>query len=183
MPASKRKSKPIGYTKAALALRTLADPKKAQVSRGYFKDAGKDVFLGVPTPEIRKLSRQFYLLPLPSVRKLMRSKVHEERSLAHAILRMKFEKSPDAEKRIFFDFYIVTRGAICSWDGVDDSAPYIVGPYLLERNKKLLYQLARSPRLWDRRIAIVATCWFIRQGHTEDTLKLAAMLLKDKEDL
>jgi 3-methyladenine DNA glycosylase AlkD len=96
---------------------------------------------------------------------------------------MKFEKSPDAEKRIFFDFYIVNRGAICSWDGVDDSAPYIVGPYLLERNKKLLYQLARSPRLWDRRIAIVATWWFIRQGRTEDTLKLAAMLLNDKEDL
>src|SRR5258708_39483054 len=59
----------------------------------------------------------------------------------------------------------------------------IVGPYLLERNKRLLYQLARSERLWDRRIAIVSTWWFIRQGHIEDTLKLAAILLKDKEDL
>lgn len=65
MPTSRRKSKPIGYTKATQSLRDIADPKKAQASRGYFKDAGKDVFLGVSTPAIRKLSRQFYLLPLP----------------------------------------------------------------------------------------------------------------------
>jgi 3-methyladenine DNA glycosylase AlkD len=184
---SKRKSKPIGYTKAVLALRALADPKRAQGARGYFrgyfKDAGEDVFLGVTTPAIRKLSPQFYLLPLADVRKLMWSRVHEERSLAHAILRLKFEKGIDTEQRRVFDFYIKNRRAIRAWDGVDDSAPYIVGPYLLERNKKLLYQLARSARLWDRRIAIVSTWWFIRQGSTEDTLKLAAILIKDKEDL
>ncbi len=183
MPASKPKSRPVGYTKAVQGLHALADPQRAEVSRGYFKDAGEDVFLGVPAPDIRKLSRQFYLLSLAGVRKLMRSRVHEERSLAHAILRVKFEKSPDAEQGIIFDFYIKNRNAICSWDGVDDSAPYIVGPYLLQRNKKLLYQLVRSPRLWDRRIAIVSSWWFIRQGHTEDTLKLAALLLQDKEDL
>jgi len=183
MPKSKRKSEPLLYKKAVLALRAHADPRKAQISRGYFKDAGEDVFLGVNSPTIRKLSRQFYLLPLPGVRKLMGSRVHEERSLAHAILRLKFEKRPAAEQSKIFDFYIENRAAIRSWDGVDDSAPYIVGPYLLERNKKLLYQLARSTRLWDRRISIVSTWWFIRQGQTEDTLKLAAILLNDKEDL
>jgi len=183
MPISKRESKPIGCAKAVRALRAHANPRKAQVSRGYFKDAGEDVFLGVSTPVIRKLAQQFYLLPLTAVSKLMHSGVHEERSLAHAILRLKFEKGPDAGRKKIFDFYIRNRRAIRAWDGVDDSAPYIVGPYLLDRDKKLLYQLARSARLWDRRIAMVSTWWFIRQGHTEDTLKLAAILLKDKEDL
>jgi len=93
---SECKSEAIEYTKAVLALHAHADPRKAQVSRGYFKDAGEDVFLGVNVPTIRKLSRQFYLLPLADVRKLMWSQVHEERSLAHAILRLKFEKGPDA---------------------------------------------------------------------------------------
>jgi 3-methyladenine DNA glycosylase AlkD len=183
MTTAKRDFKPIAYTKAVQALHALADPKRAQISRGYFKDTQGDVFLGVPTPAIRKLARQFYLLPLGGVRKLMRSRVHEERSLAHAILRLKFEKSPDDERGKIFDFFIKNRSAIRSWDGVDDSAPYIVGPYLLERNKKLLYQLVQSARLWDRRIAIVSTWCFIREGRTEDTLKLAAMLLEDEEDL
>ncbi len=123
------------------------------------------------------------MLPLPDVRKLMHSNMHCERSLAHAVLRLRFEKSPAPEQKIIFDFYVKNRIAIRTWDGVDDSAPYIVGPYLLKRSKKLLYQLARSSSLLDRRIAIVATWCFIRAGHYEDTLKIAQVLLQDKEIL
>jgi 3-methyladenine DNA glycosylase AlkD len=182
MPTSKSPS-PIGYTKARRALRAHADPDRAKVYRWYFKDPGTDVFLGVSTKEMRRVSRDFRQLSLPDVRRLMCSRVHEERSLAHAILRWKFEKGTEAEQTRIFNFYIRHRGAIHSWDGVDDSAPYIVGSYLLSRDKSPLYKLARSPRIWDRRIAIVATLWFIRQGHLMDTLKLAEILLNDKEDL
>ena len=182
MPASKSPS-PIGYTKARRALRVHADPARARVCRLYFKDPGKDVFLGVSTKEIRRVARDFRQLSVPDVRRLMCSRVHEERSLAHAILRWKFEKGCEADQMRIFNFYLRHRGTIHSWDGVDDSAPYIVGPYLLQRDKSPLYKLARSQRIWDRRIAIVATLWFIRQGHLSDTLKIAKILLKDKEDL
>jgi 3-methyladenine DNA glycosylase AlkD len=132
---------------------------------------------------MRRVARQFRELAMHDVRKLMLSRVHEERSLAHAILRWKFEKGSEQEREKIFNFYIRHRNSIHSWDGVDDSAPYIVGAYLLERDKSLLYQLARSPRIWDRRIAVVATLWFLRHGHIHDTLNLAEMLLEDEEDL
>ncbi|HEY6307829.1 MAG TPA: DNA alkylation repair protein [Candidatus Angelobacter sp.] len=183
MPAAKRPARPIGYTKAARALRKHADPAKAAVSRGYFKDPGDQVFLGVTTPLLRKLAREFCLLPLSDVRRLMKSRVHEEQSLAYAILRRRFEKGSGTEQEEIFRFYVRNRRLVHSWDSVDDSAPNIVGPYLLERDKKLLYQLARSSRLWDRRIAMVSTLYFIRRGHISDTLKLAEILLDDEEDL
>jgi len=99
------------------------------------------------------------------------------------VLRLKFQKGGPQEQEQIFRFYIKNRGYICSWDCVDGSAPYIVGCYLLKRDKKLLYELAASPRTWDRRIAIVSTWWFIRHGNVRDTLKLARMLLRDEEDL
>ncbi len=182
MPAHKSPS-PIGYTKARQALRRFANPARAQVYRWYFKDPGRDRFLGVSTKDVRRVAREFRELAMTEVRKLMRSRVHEERSLAHAILRWKFEKGTEAQREKIFNFYIRHRNTIHSWDGVDDSAPYIVGAHLLERDKSLLYQLARSRRIWDRRIAMVATLWFIRNGQTRDTLKLARILVRDREDL
>lgn len=167
---------------AQKSLRSLADARKARTHRGFFKK-NDDVFLGVTTPQIRNLSRQYQDLSLSAVQRLMKSRVHDERSLAHAILVRKFRAADDATQRRIFEFYVRNRKHIRSWDGVDDSAPYIVGPYLLRRNKKILHELARSKSLWDRRIAIVATWWFIRQGHTETTLKLARLLLNDHEDL
>jgi len=182
MPAPKSPSL-IGYTKARRALRAHANSARAQVYRWYFKDPGQDIFLGVSTKDMRRVAREFRELALPDVRKLMLSQVHEERSLAHAILRWKFERGSEAEKEKIFNFYIRHRNSIHSWDGVDDSAPYIVGAYLLERDKNLLDQLARSRRIWDRRMAIVATLWFIRRGQVTDTLRLAEILIKDREDL
>lgn len=182
MPLPKSSS-PIGYTKARQALRVHANPARARVYRWYFKDPGRDRFLGVSTKDMRRVAREFRELGMADLRKLMLSRVHEERSLAHAILRWKFEKGNETEKKRVFNFYIRHRNTIHSWDGVDDSAPYIVGAYLLGREKSLLYQLSRSPRIWDRRIAMVATLWFVRNGQIQDTLKLAEMLLEDEEDL
>lgn len=167
---------------AQKSLRSLANARKARTHRGFFKKTN-DIFLGVTTPQIRNLSRQYQNLLLGAVQQLMKSRVHDERSLAHAILVRKFRAADERAQTRIFEFYVRNRKHIRSWDGVDDSAPYIVGPYLLRRDKKILHELVRSKSLWDRRIAIVATWWFIRQGQTETTLKLAHVLLNDDEDL
>ncbi|HEV2287988.1 MAG TPA: DNA alkylation repair protein [Candidatus Acidoferrales bacterium] len=168
--------------KARKALRRCADSKRARTFRGFFKDT-TDIFLGVTTPQMRKVAREFQGLPLRDVRDLMKSKIHEERSLAHAILVLKFRGADERKKGAIFHFYMRNRKYIHEWDGVDDSAPYIAGPYLLRRDKKPIYELARSKSLWDRRIAMVSTWWFIRQGQVHDALKIARLLLKDEEDL
>jgi 3-methyladenine DNA glycosylase AlkD len=96
---------------------------------------------------------------------------------------LKFDKADERGQTQIYNFYMKNRKYIRDWDAVDDSAPYIVGPYLIERDKAILFELARSERLWCRRIAIVSTWWFIRQGKTDDTLKIAKMLIQDEEDL
>src|SRR6185437_15029714 len=122
MPATKS-SKSIGYTKARRALRAHANSERAKVYRWYFKDPESDVFWGVSTKDMRRVARDFRTLSMADISKLMHSRVHEERSLAHDILRWNFEKGTDAEQKRIFDFYIRHRGTIHSWDGVDDSAP------------------------------------------------------------
>lgn len=176
-------AKHLEYTSAARALRAHADPARAATFRTFFKDGAADFFLGVRTPVLRRLAKDWRELPLSDVKKLMQSGIHEERSLANEILRLKFSKGDEREQKRIFDFFLRNRKLIREWDGVDGSAPYIAGPYLLKRDKKVLYELARSKRLWDRRIAIVSTWWFIRNGHLEDTLRLAEILMDDPEDL
>lgn len=172
----------LSLPEAKRSLRRLANSRKARVHRGFFKQTD-DAFLGVTAPQIRQLARQYQNLSLAALRELMKSRVHDERSLAHAILVRKFERGDARAQERIFHFYIRNRKFIRSWDGVDDSAPYIAGRYLLSRKKTILYELARSASLWDRRIAIVSTWWFIRNGQTIDTLKIVRMLLKDEEDL
>jgi 3-methyladenine DNA glycosylase AlkD len=176
-------AKTIDYRNAARALRLHANSQKAAIYRRYFKDTTGEAFLGVTTPVLRRIAREFWPMPLADVRVLMRSRIHEERSLTNEVLRLKFQKGGPREQQQIFDFYVKNRRLIASWDSVDGSAPYIVGCHLLQRDKKLLYQLAISSRIWDRRIAIVSSLWFIRHGNVRDTLKLAKMLLRDKEDL
>ncbi len=174
--------KSVTLANARRSLRSLSNPRKALVYRGFFKET-TDVFLGVTTPQIRSLSREYVDLPLGAVRQFMNSRIHDERSLANAILVRKFRAADDRGQKCIFDFYLRNRKYIRNWDGVDDSAPYILGPYLFNRDKAILDELARSHNLWDRRIAIVATWWFIRQGQPATTLKIARALLGDEEDL
>jgi 3-methyladenine DNA glycosylase AlkD len=173
----------LSYAGILKALRRHANPQKAQTYRGFFKNAQNDIFLGVTAPLVEKVSKDYWEIPLPFVRRLMASRVHDERLLANSILVLKFRKGDEKSRKMIFDFYLKNRKWIRNWDGVDDSAPYIVGPHLLDKDRKLLFQLVRSKSLWDRRIAIVSTWWFIRQKDTKDTFKLAQLLLKDEEDL
>lgn len=172
---------------------TLFQAKQALLSHGnktfaasksiFFKNCTADIFLGVKAEAIRKLAAEYVTLEFADLTTLLQSNVHEERSLGNAILCRRYQKANEKQKEEIFNFYIQNRHHIRDWNGVDDSAPYIVGPYLLDKDKSLLYRLACSPIIWDRRIAIVTTWWFIRNNLFTETLKLAQTLLNDKEDL
>ena len=164
-------------------LKRFSNETKAINYRKFFKNTKHDLFLGVGATMRRKISQEFAHLKMQDILALMKSNVHDERSIANIILCSKFKKCDDEGKTKIFNFYIKNRKYIRDWNNVDDSAPYIVGPYLINRDKSLLYELAESNRIWDRRMAIVSTLHFIRHGHLSDTLKLAKLLLNDQEDL
>ena len=185
MKAKVRKPKPVSkpsLNAARAALRKVADADKVAVYRSFFRDCD-DVFLGVTTPKLRALAKAFAALPYPALARLIHSKVHEERTLAHAVLVIRFKRGDADTRKQVFDFFLKHRRTIRTWDEVDGAAPYIVGPYLMDRSKVLLHRLIRSPNLWDRRIALVATWPMIRKGHIADTLALAEKVLDDGEDL
>ena len=159
-------------------LRKLANHKKAKLYAGYFK-TGKgeygegDKFLGITVPVQRTVARQFADLPLSEIAKLLKSHVHEDRFTALEILKMK------PISKAIAAFYLKHTKYINNWDLVDTSAPYILGPVV---DRKILYKLATSKNLWERRIAIVTTQYFIRRGDFADTLKIAEILLHDSQD-
>lgn len=173
----------MSLAKARAALRSHANAVKAKTYAGFFKDLAGDEFLGVTTPQLRLIAKEFRDLPFADIEPLMHSKVQEERSLAHSILRLRFDKGDEKQKTAVYKFYMANRHGIRQWNGVDDSAPYIVGPYLWERDRKILYKMAKAKSLWDRRIAIVTTWHFIRNGQLDDVYALAELLLADREDL
>src|SRR6185503_7206493 len=169
-------------------LQKLGYPKTAKVLQVYFQtgpgDYGEgDVFIGVKVPPLRALSRQCEKATLKTVKALLSSKIHEERSLALMILVRQFDRAGEEQKERIYDFYLAQARFINNWDLVDGSAPYIVGPHLWERDRKPLYVMAHSASLWEKRIAIVATQYFIRQNDFADTLKISKILLNDKHDL
>lgn len=169
-------------------LRGLASPQQAAILARFFKtgpgEYGEgDQFVGVKVPVIRQVAREFRDLPLDQVERLLHSEVHEDRTLALVILVNRFTKGDDSVRERIFDLYLANTGHINNWDLVDISAPQIVGGYLSERRRTLLYRMAKSASLWERRIAILATLHFIRLNDFADTLKIAEVLLKDREDL
>lgn len=176
-------------TQIRARLRVLADPRIASASRRFFKTApgeyGEgDRFLGVRVPTLRALAREFRAAPVAVAFALLRSPLHEERALALLILVARYARGTAAEQQRIFEQYLKhVPKHVNNWDLVDSSAHYIVGAHLAQRDRSLLYELARSPHLWSRRVAIIATFWFIKQGSFEDTLAIAEQLLGDREDL
>lgn len=170
------------------ALHSYSNRQKAKVLQGFFKtgpgEYGEgDIFIGVTVPQIRKLARRYQELPLTQVKQLLKSKVHEQRLLALIILILKFQKAQLADKAKIYRLYLQNTKYINNWDLVDLTATHIVGGYLWDKNKAILYKLARSKSLWERRIAIISTFYLIRNNQFKDTLKIAKILLLDKEDL
>jgi 3-methyladenine DNA glycosylase AlkD len=173
---------------ALAALEAAADPVRAAGAMRYFKtgpgEYGEgDRFIGVTTPQQRKLSRDFRAMPLEQVEILLNNPIHDARSLALQILVLRYERGDDAERQRVFDLYLKNLGRVDNWDLVDCSAAYIVGPHLLARDRALLDELAASPVIWRRRVAVLATWHFIRAGELAPTLALCDRLMSDKHDL
>jgi len=169
-------------------MQELSNPEIAEHSLRFFKtgrgEYGEgDIFLGIRVPVMRKVARKFRELPLEQVHKLLKSKFHEERLLALFMLVALFKKGDDKKKKNIYDTYLGHTDYINNWDLVDSSAHQIVGGYLFERDRKRLYQLAKSKSLWERRIAMIATYTFIKKNDFEETLRLSEILLTDEEDL
>ncbi len=170
-------------------LRRHANKKQAKTLSWFFK-TGKgqygegDQFLGIKVPPLRELAKAFVDLSFKEVEELLKSPYHEERLTALLILVRRYskEKSEEAKEKIF-KFYIKNMKRINNWDLVDLSAQYIIGAFLEDKNKSILFRWAKSKDLWTRRIAIISTLHLIRQGHFATTLKIAKMLLKDEQDL
>jgi 3-methyladenine DNA glycosylase AlkD len=169
-------------------LRKSGSREKARILQGFFKTgpgeyAEGDKFIGVKVPDTRKIAREHKDLKVKDLLVLLRSCVHEERLLALLILISQFEKAGKKDKVGIYRLYLRNTRYINNWDLVDLSAPQIVGAYLADKNKKPLYNLARSRSLWERRISIIATFSFIKNGDFRETLSLAKLLLADREDL
>lgn len=169
-------------------LKELGNPEKAKVLSRFFK-SGKgeygegDVFLGVMVPETRRVAKKHRDMKLIEIQKLLNSKIHEHRLAALLILVDKYSKGDETEQKKIFEFYLQNARKVNNWDLVDLSAPKIVGAHLLKGKRALLRKLARSKNLWERRIAIVSTYAFIREGEFSDTLKISGLLLNDEHDL
>lgn len=169
-------------------LRSFGDPEVATILSRFFKTGpgqyGEgDRFIGVKVPTNRKVAKEFKNLPLAEIECLLHSEIHEERLLALVILVSRFEKGDDATQNQIYDLYLANTAYINNWDLVDLSAPQIVGGYLQDRSRKPLNRLAKSASLWERRISILATFYFIREGDFADTIRIAEKLLGDNEDL
>ncbi len=169
-------------------LKKLANPEKAGILQRFFK-TGKgeygegDVFLGITVPDQRKIANKYSELPLKETQKLLSGKIHEHRLTALLILVIKYKKADDTDKKKISHLYIKNFKHINNWDLVDLSSEKILGDYLLEKDKSLLYKLAKSKNLWERRIAVITTFAFIRNNRFNDTLKISGLLLNDRHDL
>jgi 3-methyladenine DNA glycosylase AlkD len=169
-------------------LKRLGTTKKAKASAWFFKtgpgEYGEgDVFFGVTVPEQRLVSKKYSDLPLSEIQKLLDDNVHECRLTALMILVSQYEKGDKKVKEKIVKFYLKNSKKVNNWDLVDSSAPYILGDYLRDKERSILYKFAESKNLWQRRISIVSTLFLIKFGEYEDTFKLCKILFKDKEDL
>lgn len=166
-----------------------SDDELKKIQR-YFKSgqgdySEGDIFIGVRMGSVFELAKEFIGMELPEIEKLLESPVHEARVGAVSIMdfQARSKKTAAARKKELFDLYIRRHDRINNWDLVDRSAIYVVGSYLFDKPKDILYELAISDNIWERRTAMVSTGYFIKQGEISDTFALAEMLMNDTEDL
>ncbi len=179
---------PAAFKQIQASLEELADPVRAEHSKGFFKtgpgEYGEgDVFLGLKVPDMRKVARQFKELPAGDVRRLLRSTIHEYRLTALFVLVRQFEKADERGRKRIYDLYLSNTRYVNNWDLVDSSAHQIVGGSLLNKERGILLELAQSASLWERRIAIIATYHFIKRDDFASTVEIAECLIADEEDL
>ncbi|HIH10632.1 TPA: DNA alkylation repair protein [Candidatus Woesearchaeota archaeon] len=169
-------------------LQHLTNPEKAVIYASFFK-TGKgeygesDQFLGLTVPQQRILAKKYITPSLEEIHSLLQSPIHEYRLTALLILVLQYHKAVPQDKEKIVQFYLAHTKQINNWDLVDTSADKILGHYLLDKDKTVLFKLAHSSNLWERRIAIVATFAFIKQNQFQETIHIAELLLHDSHDL
>ncbi len=170
------------------ALQKLSDPQHAKKLQGFFK-TGKgeygegDVFIGVRVPDQRRIAKKYRKISLTHVLELLRSEIHEHRLTALFILTEQFNKGDEEARQRIVDLYLCNTTYVNNWDLVDSSAHKILGVWLMDKPRGVLYDLARSESLWERRISIISTFAFIQRGDLVDALALAGALVDDGHDL
>jgi 3-methyladenine DNA glycosylase AlkD len=164
-------------------LKALRSPEVAK-SHGHLATEDS-AMLGVRMGQVFALAKEHVEMPLDEVEAMLESPIHEMRVGAVSIMdfQARNKKTTAARRKELFDLYIRRHDRINTWDLVDRSAPYVVGGYLIDKPRKILYKLARSKNMPERRTAIVSTLYFIGKGDVDDAFQLAEILLHDKEDL
>lgn len=169
-------------------LQRIKNQEKAKILARFFK-TGKgeygegDIFIGLMVPDSRKVAVKYKDMPLNDIKILLKSKIHEERLIALLMLVHNYKNGNTAEKEKIYNFYLKNTKLINNWDLVDLTADKIVGAHLLDKDKSILYKLAKSNNIWERRIAIISTFYFIRNNKFDDTFEISRLLLNDKHDL
>jgi 3-methyladenine DNA glycosylase AlkD len=158
---------------------------EAAKSHGHLASDQDDVIMGVRMGQVFALAKEFMDMPLGEIEKLLESPIHEARVGAVSIMdfQARRKKTTEERRKDLFDLYIRRHDRINSWDLVDRSAIYVVGAYLVDKPRDILYKLARSKDTWERRTAMVSTAYFIKQGDVDDIFKIAEILLNDDQDL
>ena len=186
-----RKKKLLHDVKTQLS--ALGNPTRAKITKRFFQTGpgqyGEgDIFIGVTVPDIRRLAKKnFCYFSQSELLRLLRSKIHEERLLALIMMIHQFQTATKANdektRKKLFILYLKNTKFINNWDLVDSSAEHIVGAFLHKKSKARLIQLARSKRLWERRLAIVSTFYYIKYKESKETIRLAKLLLHDSHNL
>jgi len=169
-------------------LKSLSNKEKARKHQSFFKtgpgEYGEgDIFIGVTVPELRKLAKEYKTIGINKIKQLLKSEIHEERLLSLFLLIHRYSRGDEPEIKRIYELYLKNTKFINNWDLVDSSAGQIVGNFLFDKSKKPLYDLVKSENLWERRISIISTFYFIKRNQFSNTLKISKILLSDKEDL
>lgn len=176
------------YKKIVDEIKSFSTPEGAKRRASFFKTgrgeyAERDLFLGVDSPSLRKIAKKYFkAVSYADLQKMLESPYHEIRVGAVFILVLMFQHGSEEERKKIFDFYMENIRYINNWDLVDVSAPYIVGPVAFE-NESVLFSLAKSCRLWEERVSVVATLYFIKQNRFDVTLSLGEYFLTHRHDL
>lgn len=167
-------------------LSSLKSNSQLETVQKFYRDEGfESKFMGIRMAHIFALAKKYIKMPVKEIEKLLDSKYYEARIGAVSIMdfQAREKKITQHKRKELFDLYISKHDRIDNWDMVDRSAPYVVGGYLYDKPRDILYELAKSDNPWERRTAIVATYFFIRQNEIEDTFRIAELLINDKHDL
>lgn len=174
----------------AQQVKALSTPEHLKQIQYYFKSGegdygADDVFIGVKMGSLFNVAKAHLDMPVTEIEQLLESPIHEIRAGAVSIMdkAARYKKTPESRRKELFDLYVRRHDRINNWDLVDLAAMHMIGSYLFEKPRAILYQWAKSENLWERRSAIVGTTHFIRHGDLDDTFRLAEILVNDKHDL